>query len=169
MWLYILGDLWLPLSPWSLYNSNCVQICMSSACHFPRNNLLYARCDLGECDSHSKPFIIHPTHTVSHLSLYLHTSETLRQSDWQHVTAKHAFECVTALDSDRSVFWIWCVLKLMMSVLFHRQSQTHRGCLRTHTNVNCQMNLIWLLRNNYAYDDVVLIWCTNKVWWKLDQ
>lgn len=32
----ILGDLRLPLYPWSLYNSNCVQICMSSACHFPR-------------------------------------------------------------------------------------------------------------------------------------
>lgn len=87
----VLGDLWLPLSPWSLYNSNCVQICMSSTCHFPRSNLLYAHCDLGETDSYSKPVIIHPTHTVSCLSLYLHTSKILRHSDWQHVTAKHKF------------------------------------------------------------------------------
>lgn len=87
----ILGDLWLPLSPWSLYNSNCVQICMSSACHFPRNNLLYAHCDLGESDSYTKPFIIHPTHTASYLSLYLHTPKTLQKSDWQHVTAIHKF------------------------------------------------------------------------------
>lgn len=127
--------------PWSLYNSNCVQICMSSACHFPRNNLPYARCDLGECDSYSEPFIIHPTHTVSYLSLCLHTPKTLQQSDCQHVTAKHKFpmylrvwtaQILTEIYFGYEAYWsLWwvCFFPLAKS-----------NSSRIRPNLECQIN-----------------------------
>lgn len=88
----ILGDLWLPLSPWSLYNSNCAQICKSLECHFHMKNPRYAHCDLVRQWQLQQTCYYSPhKYTFIFLSLHLQAPKAMRQSDWQLMTAKHDF------------------------------------------------------------------------------
>lgn len=100
-------DSGLPLSSWGLYNSNCVQICMSSACHFLCNNLLYACCDVHGCDSDSKPLIIH---IQFHIQLCI--CKTQRQPDWQGVTATPKFHMYVRVWGIQILTEIWCGWRL---------------------------------------------------------
>lgn len=126
----ILGDLWLPVCPWSLYNSNCVRIWMPLACHFPRNNLLYACWDLRRLTVTANPSLF-ALHVQFHVYLCVCTQLKPCNSRWQlnisfpcskvngSVCDRHIFGCGWKTKS-KCVFqwaywepiWIWTNFEL---------------------------------------------------------
>lgn len=129
---HILEDLWLPLSPWSLYNSNCVQICTSSTCHFPTNNLLYACCERESLTVTANPSLFTP-HIQFHICLCICTllkpGDSWTDSMWQlNISSTCIWGCKW-IRSWQKCIWHMMYFEVPECFFFPSPRQTHWECL----------------------------------------